>query len=122
MLLLNLGADYTFGLGNGLTVIFEQLSALSPFEKGLNSDNVLTYSLISASYPLGMFDNINTVIYFDWKNRKSYNFINWQRNFNKFTLNLMGYINPDDYAIPLMGKSEISYAGKGVQIMLIFNH
>ncbi|MDD2425087.1 MAG: hypothetical protein PHP30_00630 [Bacteroidales bacterium] len=122
ILIFNLGADYTFGLGNGITVTFEQLTILSPFEKGLNYDNFLTFSLISASYPLGMFDNINTVIYYDWKNRKSYNFINWQRNFNKFTLNLMGYLNPDNYIIPLQGMNEISYAGKGFQVMIIFNH
>ena len=119
--IINLGIDYTFGLGNGLTVIYEQLIAsygTDPFE----FRNVTTFSLLSLSYPVGMFDNLNAIVYYDWSHKRLYNFLNWQKQFNKFTFYLMGYINPKDYNIPTQGADEILYAGSGIQLMAVFNH
>lgn len=118
---INLGADYTFGLGNGLTVIYEQL--IASFDKNpFAFENVSTYSLLNLSYPVGLFDNISAIIYYDWKNNKAYNFLNWQRTFNKFTLYMMAYINPDDYNIPTPGSEDIMYTGSGIQLIFVFNH
>lgn len=119
--LLNIGTDYTFGLGNGLYVIYEQLVA-SNDEKPFNFENTITFSLLSMSYPIGLFDNISGIVYYDWKNRKSYNFLNWQKQFNNITLYLMGYWNPVIYNIPAQGEGPNLFAGKGVQVMIVFNH
>ncbi|HLF34752.1 MAG TPA: hypothetical protein VI583_10955 [Cyclobacteriaceae bacterium] len=119
--IINLGADYTFGIGNGLAVTYEQLIAAydrNPFE----FENSLTFSLLHFSYPVGMFDNLSFIAYYDWTNNKSYNFLNWQRQFNKFSMYLMGYINPKEYNIPTQGSDEILFAGSGVQLMFVFNH
>ncbi|HYX05939.1 MAG TPA: hypothetical protein VE912_04325, partial [Bacteroidales bacterium] len=83
--IMNAGMDYTFGIGNGLTVTFEQLLAAydkKPFE--LNQS--VSFSLLSISYPVGIFDNINAIIYYDWSNNAAYNFINWQKQFNNVSL------------------------------------
>ncbi len=119
--IINLGVDYTFGVGNGLAVIFEQLIA-SYDENPFEFQNSTTFSLLNLSYPMGMFDNISAIVYYDWTNKKSYNFLNWQKQFDKFSLYLMGYINPKEYNIPTQGAGEILYAGSGVQIMVVFNH
>ncbi|MDT8401277.1 MAG: hypothetical protein RQ743_06255 [Bacteroidales bacterium] len=119
--IINLGADYTFRLGNGLTVIYEQLIASSD-ESPFAFENVSTFSLLNISYPLGLFDNISAIVYYDWDNNKAYNFLNWQRVFNKFTLYLMAYINPKDYNIPTPGSDDILYAGSGVQLIFVLNH
>ncbi|MBN1186261.1 MAG: hypothetical protein JXB49_28550 [Bacteroidales bacterium] len=119
--IVNLGIDYTFGLGNGLTIIFEQLIAssdINPFE----FREAITFSILNLTYPIGLFDNISAIIYYDWKNNKSYNFLNWQRQFNRFTLYLIAYINPEDYIIPAQGSQEILYAGYGLQLMVVLNH
>lgn len=119
--ILNAGIDYTFGVGNGLTVILEQLIAAydsDPFR----FREPLTFSLMNITYPLGIFDQLNAIIYYDWTNQKIYNFLNWQRQFNNLTLYLMGYINPRDYLIPTQGSEEMLYAGSGIQLMLVFNH
>lgn len=119
--ILNLGVDYTFGIGNGLTVIFEQL--LAGFdEQAFGFQNTLNFSLLNLTYPVGIFDQLNAIIYYDWTNQRMYNFLNWQRQFNNLTLYLMGYINPKDYLIPTQGPDEILYAGSGIQVMLVFNH
>ncbi|MBN1158473.1 MAG: hypothetical protein JXA61_03765 [Bacteroidales bacterium] len=119
--IINFGIDYTFGLGNGLTVIVEQLIA-SYDRKPFEFENSTTFSLMTLSYPVGIFDNISAVFYYDWTHDKSYNFVNWQKQFNKFTFYLMGYINPKEYNIPTQGSDQMLYAGNGIQLMVVLNH
>jgi hypothetical protein len=119
--IINLGLDYTFGLGNGMTLIFEQLVASSD-ERAFSFGNTLHFSLLNLSYPLGLFDNLSAIVYYDWTHGKMYNFLNWQRQFNRLTLYLMGYMNPKEYYIPTQSAEEILYAGTGIQVMLVFNH
>jgi hypothetical protein len=119
--LLNLGADYTFGLGNGLTVIYEQLLA-SIGKKAFEFENATTFSLVNLSYPVGMFDHLGAIIYYDWTNKNIYSFLNWQKQFNRISLYVMGYINPKDYQIPAQGNYEMLYGGTGLQVMVVVNH
>ncbi len=119
--ILNAGTDYTFGIGNGLYVIYEQLVA-SNDKNPFAFQNTTTFSLLSLSYPVGIFDNISGIVYYDWKNRKSYNFLNWQKQFNNITLYFMGYWNPVIYNIPAQGEGSNLFAGRGVQVMVVFNH
>jgi hypothetical protein len=81
-----------------------------------------TFSLASLSYPFGLFDNVSGIVYFDWTNSKIYSFINWQRQFNKISLYLMGYFNPKEYYIPTQQEGQMLFAGNGIQIMMVFNH
>lgn len=119
--ILNLGMDYTFGLGNGLLVIYEQLFAAFD-KKPFQFREPVTFSLVNASYPVGLFDNISYILYYDWRNSATYNFINWQRQYNRLTVHLMGYRNPKTYRIPAINASEMLFAGTGIQLMLVFNH
>lgn len=117
----NIGADYTFNVGNGLTVICEQLMAASG-EKPFEFSEKVTFSLLNISYPIGLVNRVNYIIYYDWKNNNAYNFINWQKQFNYFTIYIMGYINPKQYNVPLQRSEEILFAGSGLQFLFVFNH
>jgi len=119
--IINFGLDYTFGVGNGLYLIYEQLIAAYD-EKAFDFQTSSTFSLLSLSYPVSLFDTVGAMIYYDWKSNNSYNFVNWQKQFNKISLYLMGYWNPDNYLIPAQGSGENMFAGKGVQVMLVWNH
>lgn len=119
--ILNAGIDYTFGLGNGLYVACEQLLAAND-EKAFRFQYTNSFSLFTVSYPVGLFDNLSGIIYYDWKNKKTYNFINWQKQFNKISLYLIGFWNPEIYKIPLQGEGQNLFTGKGIQIMLVMNH
>jgi hypothetical protein len=119
--LLNIGADYTFGVGNGLTVVYEHLLA-SFDQNAFQFKDPISFSALSASYPLALLDQLNTIFYFDWNNKSPYFFINWQRQFNKLTFNLMGYSNPKHYRIPSQNQALNLFAGNGIQLMLIYNH
>lgn len=118
---INAGFDYTFAVGNGLTMIYEQL--ISSFDrKAFQFDNTNVFSLLSFTYPMGLFDTASAIVYYDWSNNKAYNFITWQRQFNKFSLYLMGYVNPREYNIPAQTGGSMIYSGTGLQVMLVFNH
>ena len=119
--LFNVGTDYTFGIGNGLSVIFEQLLASSD-QKAFNFENATTFSMLSMNYKIGLFDNIGAIFYYDWMNGNVYNFVNWQKQFNKCSLYLMGYANPKDYYIPTQGSAENLYGGVGLQVMFVYNY
>ncbi|KAA3638558.1 MAG: hypothetical protein DWQ02_04990 [Bacteroidetes bacterium] len=120
--IINLGLDYTFGIGNGLNVIVEQLIAgfgEQPFE----FEETATFTLLNLNYPIGFFDNINAIVYFDWGNKQAYNFLTWQKQFNNFSLYVMGFVNPKTYNIPTQTfTGENLFAGSGLQVMVVYNH
>jgi hypothetical protein len=118
---LNAGADYTFGIGNGLYIIAEQL-LVSNDEEPFTFQNTNSFSLLSLSYPVGMFDNISAILYYDWGNNNIYTFLNWQKQFKILTLYVMGFVSPEEYRIPTQGYDQNLFAGKGIQIMLVLNH
>jgi hypothetical protein len=119
--LLNAGLDYTFGIGNGLYVIFEQL-LVSYGAQAFSFSNANSFSLLSASYPISFFDTMGAIVYFDWSNGAAYSFVNWKKEFSKTTLVLMGYWNPKNNRIPTQSSTQNPYSGIGVQAILIFNH
>lgn len=119
--LLNIGMDYTFGIGNGLNATLEQL-LMSYDEKAFDFENTTSFSLLNFSYPVGLFDHLNTIIYYNWTDNKMYNFVNWQKQFDKISIYLMAYRNPKNYQIPTQNTEYNLFGGKGVQIMLVLNH
>jgi hypothetical protein len=119
--ILNGGIDYTFGIGNGLNVMLEQL-LISYDEKAFAFSNTTSFSGLSLSYPLSMIDNLSAIIYYDATNNALYNFVNWKRQFNKISLYCMAYWNPETYLIPQQRDSGNLFSGKGIQIMMVFNH
>lgn len=120
-LIVTAGADYTFNMGNGLYVAFEQL--LNSYdEKPFSFSNNNSFSLLTLSYPLGLFDKLSTIIYYNWNGNSAYSFLNWQLQFDKFVLYVMGYWNPDTFQLPAQTSSQNIFAGKGIQIMFVYNH
>lgn len=119
--MLNLGADYTFGIGNGLYAVFEHLLTASS-EKAFDMSNTINFSALSLQYPIGIVDNLNSMIFYDWRNASTYTYINWNHRFAKFTFYLMAYWNPEQYRLPQKENLGQTYAGKGFQIMLVYNH
>lgn len=119
--LVNLGADYTFGIGNGLNVIIEHL-LVSQDKTAFEFRQPVNFSVTSVSYPIGLFDNISAIIYYDWRNQSLYNFIRWKKDLSRFTIYGMIFWNPDKGVLPMTNDQRNLLAGKGVQVMVVFNH
>jgi hypothetical protein len=121
---LTVGADYTFGLGNGLHVLGEYFVQEIPPE--ILGQRVSTkLSAASLSYPLGLLDSLSGILYVDTERNQVYRFVNWQRTYDRWQFYLMGFSNPRELAInpqssSIGGRSLL--AGKGFQIMAVLNH
>ncbi|MBN1613674.1 MAG: hypothetical protein JW950_04320 [Deltaproteobacteria bacterium] len=120
-LILNAGADYTFGIGSGLYMAYEQLLASFDAEP-FAFDNKALFSAMTASYPVGTFDKLGTTLYYDWEGGNMYSFLNWQRQFDHVMLYVMAYWNPQRFDLPAQSGGLNIFAGKGIQIMFVFDH
>jgi hypothetical protein len=121
MEIVNVGMDNTFAIGNGLNVVFEQL-LLSYDHKPFSFSNPVSYSGLSLSYPISLIDNLSIITYFDWTSKSAYNFVNLKRQFNKLSIYFMAFWNPKNYQLPQQLNSGNYYSGRGIQLMLVFNH
>lgn len=119
--LMNLGMDYTFGLGNGLHAMLENFvyeSSDNVFSTGEN----IRFSALSLGYPISLLDQMSGMIYYDWKNKNWYRFINWQRTYNRWQIFLMGFWNPEQFQIYQNQGDQNLFAGKGLQVMVVLNY
>lgn len=124
------GADYTFGIGNGLYALIEHKINFYPAYNIRWDDyaysgmskwqdyNLFKVSAVMLSYPLTLFDNLMAVGYYSWADDAFYQYIGWQRAYDKLVINLNFFDYPD---VALSGDSATG-AGKGLQLILIYNH
>jgi len=119
--IVNAGIDYTFVLGSGLYAAYEHL-LLSYDAKPFRFAEATSFSLLTVSYNISLFDKISAIVYYNWTNKTSYNFISWQKQLNRIVFYFMGYMNPVDYQLPAQTASKNSFSGNGIQIMLVYNH
>jgi hypothetical protein len=117
--LFTLGIDYTFSLGNGLYVaseFFRYSAAGEIFDSGLNQ----TFSSLTVNYPVGI-NKIGSIIYYNWKDKSWYRFINLQRQSDNWTYYLFLFWNPEKFAIYNNISGNNMFSGKGIQFMVVFN-
>ncbi|MCD6180216.1 MAG: hypothetical protein J7K39_09975 [Bacteroidales bacterium] len=119
--MITLGADYTFGIGNGLYLALEYFTAAND-TKAFEFKDPIHFLATSINYPVGLFDNVNAIFYYDSANNTVYNFFNWQKKLNSISINIMAYWNPISSTLPTAGGTNNLYGGKGIQLMLVFNH
>ena len=119
--LINVGMDYTFDPGDGLNVIGEYFS-IGTSENVFDSGEEISFSAVSVNYPLGLLDNITAMVYYNWDSQDWYRFLQWQRKYDNWSIYLMGFWNPDEFQIYQNSQGNSPFAGKGLQLMIVFNH
>lgn len=118
--LIDMGMDYTFGLGNGLT-------ASSEFFRAGNSAGLMrggkgkNFSTLSASYPVGLLYRLSCIVFYDWSDSAWYRFLSLQRQTDNWNVYLMGFMNPDQLNLYQSPSGNTLFAGKGMEIMLVLN-
>ncbi len=133
------GGDYTFAWGDGVYVMVEHLWSRmdSPMICYLPDENYLVvekllreeqFTLLMASVPWGFLDQIMAFVEYDWENERLYNFLMWQRTYDRFSLNTILYANPrrEDYLVPgapyIPLPQTLTGFGSGIQFMIVYNH
>ena len=118
---LNVGLDYTFSVGNGLHFLTEFLTMASS-EKILKAGETVRFSDILLDYPLGLLDRIRGMVFYNWKTKDWYRFITWQRTYDRWSFYIIAFWNPEEYRIYTSQQEKNMFGGKGIQIMIVFNH
>ena len=118
---LTVGLDYTFGLGNGLHVLAEHLNAAvaaGVWEKGAARD----FTGLTLDYPLGVLDRLSGMAFYGGSTGDWYRLLTWRRTYDHWSFYVIGFWNPDRYQI-FPGRTGASlFAGKGIQLTIVFNH
>jgi len=120
--LLNIGIDYTFPIGTGLNAVLEHM--LIDFdEEGFAVNNAMQITAATVMYPLSFFDNITSVIYYDWRSNNTSFFLNYSHQLNKWTGYVMGYYNPESIQRGIQQNEFVNqFKGPGLRLMLVYNH
>jgi hypothetical protein len=120
--LLTLGIDYTFAVGNGLHLMGEHLERVKS-NHALSSGDGQSISALSGDYPVSLLDTVSAIVYHDWGSNDWSRFLSWRRTYDKWQVYVSAFWNPDQSLIAQEDTAGInSYAGKGIQLMLVFNH
>ena len=116
-----LGADYTFGIGNGLNLIAEHLiSSLGGQHAFENQASHV--SAVNANYPLGLFNSISFLVYHQWSTNQNSLVLNYQEQFNKISAYLIAYYNSNQFEAAQQNEILYTFSGPGLQLLLIYNH
>lgn len=118
---LNVGLDYTFGIGNGLYILGEHFNLVRT-QEAFGSGPDINFSALLIRYPLGLLDEITGILYYDWENKEFYRFISWQRTYDKWRFNIIGFWNPEAFLVYPTASGKNPFVGKGFQVSIIFNY
>jgi len=93
--------------------------ALENADEAFGSGRRFQVTAALASYPLGLLDNLRAIALYDWESHGVYSFLAWQRTLDNWIFSIAAFWNPETPAPfgPAGGN-----AGKGVQLMVVFNH
>ncbi|MFA5817560.1 MAG: hypothetical protein WC865_18315 [Bacteroidales bacterium] len=119
--MLTLGADYTFGLGNGLTFMTEQFfyqTGPAMFEN--TSD--LAFTAVSLTYPINLTHSVSGMVFYNWTANNWYRFINWRISLSKVSLHLIAFWNPESFDLYQNTGNSSLMGGKGIQLLFVWNH
>ncbi|MEE9572108.1 MAG: hypothetical protein V3W20_03570, partial [Candidatus Neomarinimicrobiota bacterium] len=118
---LTFGSDYSFAIGNGITVTAEHFIH-SQDDKPLTTDSVAQLTGLMAMYPVSIFDQFSGIIFHNWDAELTYFFISWQRTYDNWTINLNSFFTSKSDETFSLGQSISDFSSRGIQLMLIFNH
>jgi hypothetical protein len=117
----NLGADYTFGIGNGLGMTVEYFRyhlGDRIFTKG----NTLNLVGSLFTYPVSVFDNLSAMVFYVPRAKLVYNYISWSRTYDNWSFYAIGFWNPANYQlVTSQSQGKNLFAGKGIQLIVNFN-
>ena len=116
-----LGADYTFGIGNGVYVLAEYARLDAPASP-LGAGPGAAFSGLLATYPVGVVDKFSAIVYRAWQARQWYRILTWQRTYDAWTLYVLAFWNPAQALGLGTSAPSQAFAGRGVQVMAAFNH
>lgn len=119
--LLTVGTDYTLDLGNGPHLLFEQfVRDEAEYVFGTGKGDWL--SALSIDYPISLLDKVTLIVYYNWDSDEWLHLLQWRRTYDQWQVHVSAFWNPDRTTFTQDAAMISSSEGKGVQLMLEFNH
>lgn len=118
---LTLGTDYTFGIGNGLTVLGEHLLFTVddiPFGTTTKKD----ISGLMMLYSIGLIDQLTYFSFYNWSENLPYHYVSWQRTYDFWIFHVSVFWSRGKNGSTKESQSLASFGQKGIQLTIIFNH
>ena len=115
-----LGMDYTFGVGGGLTAMAEHFRIASS-SRAFSAGDGLSFTALLLRYPLGLFDELSGIFYYDWRNHDVYRFLSWKRTTDALTFSVIAFWNPTSLIVFQGRPGSGSFAGTGLELVLAYH-
>ncbi|NOZ47436.1 MAG: hypothetical protein GXO79_11735 [Chlorobi bacterium] len=118
---INIGLDYTFNVGTGLSITSEFI-CFDNSNKISETGNQLSLWATSLNYSFNIINSVSGILYYDFVNNDLYRFLNFSWTYDKWNFYAIAFWNPDKFQI-YSNLGEVSlYTGYGFQLMAVFNH
>ncbi len=119
--MITIGSDYTIPLGNGLHILGEYFY-MNMTDEFFKTEIERKFAGILLNYPIGIFDMINGIIYYDVENMELFNYFSWQKTFDEISLNLSySWTTSDNFQNMNSGQSMESL-DDFVKLTIIYNY
>ena len=120
--LMTIGIDYTFPLGGGLNIAFENLY-YSTGKQVINTFKTYNIGSLQTSLPINIASNISSIINHSWENASTSIFLGYEYQFNAITTHFQYFYIPDNG----INKEQIIQEttpryGHGFQFIISYNH
>jgi hypothetical protein len=115
------GADYTFGIGRGLTLLGEHFF-LDPAVPRLAPSAETDITAVTATYPFGAVNMLTGAFYYEWHRGDSYRFVEWRRTYDHWRLHMVGFWNPDRVSLFAPGAQANALTGKGFELVIVASY
>lgn len=118
---LNVGTDYTFGIGNGLNMMLEHL--LIAFDADpLGYDQTVNLTAITTAYSLGFYDSVQLIAYYNWASNYPIIALQYNHDFSRFSAYLIAFYNPPSSSGIVNNDLAVLSSGPGIRLLLNFNN
>lgn len=118
---LTIGADYTLPFGNGLSVLGEYFCTAST-KQALGDGQRAAFAGFSFLYPVTILDDASAIMYYDAERADWFTFLSWRRTYDDWVVQFMVFANPEAGGALLPSQQELGLAGRGILLLIAFNH
>ncbi len=116
-----IGGDYTFWVGNGVLLITEHM-LINIWDSPVIDDTNRLISTVMTSYSPTMFDQLSLMLFMDWETNTPLAYMSWGQTYDSFRFTLGAfYTDVDDPQDSNTGLSS-NFSGKGIQLIVAYNH
>jgi hypothetical protein len=71
---------------------------------------------------VGIVDRVSAIVYRGWQLHEWFRILTWQRSYDAWTFYLLGFWNPSQAPALLPQQQSQSFAGRGLELVVTFNH